>query len=65
MLIFAITFGFVYSFLKLNPPLEIGTLASVENKSVVIGIGNKGFLKMKIVEVSVNDQEKASKIKFR
>lgn len=66
MLIIAITFGGVYSFLKLNPPLEIGTIASSEdNKSVVIGIGNKGFLEMKIVEVLVNDNEKASKIKVQ
>ena len=34
--------------LKFNPPLEIGTLAlSEDNKSVVVGVGNKGFRDIK------------------
>ena len=52
VLILAITIGGVYSFVKFNPPLEIGTLASTEdNKSVVVGIGNKGFREIKILDI--------------
>jgi len=48
-----------YFSLKFNPPLVIGTLASSEdNKSVVIGIGNNGFREVKILDVSVNDNDK-------
>lgn len=64
VLILAITIGGFYSFVKVNPPLGIGTLASSEDKkSVVVGIGNKGFREVKIVDVSVNNNEKPSKTK--
>lgn len=59
VLLLAIITGCVYFILKFNPPLEIGTLASSkDNKSVVVGIGNKGFREMKILDVSVNNNEK-------
>lgn len=46
----------IYSFVKLNPPLEIGTLAAgKDQKSVVVGIGNNGFRKLKILNVFVNE----------
>lgn len=52
-----ITLGF-YVFLKVNPPLEINTLAATnDQKSVVVGVGNKGFTEMKIVDVLVNHEE--------
>ncbi|WP_216831407.1 hypothetical protein [Alkalihalobacterium elongatum] len=48
----------VYFLLQYNPPLEVGTIASLEdNKSVVVGVGNKGFRDIKIVDVSVNNNE--------
>jgi hypothetical protein len=66
VLILAITIGGFYSFAKFNPPLDIGTLASSkDNKSVVVGIGNKGFRKVKILDVSVNNNEKPSKTKVQ
>lgn len=66
VLILVLIFGGVYSFVLFNPPLEIGTLGTaVGNKSVVIGIGNKGFREVKILEVSVNNNEKPSKTKVQ
>ena len=63
---FIITIGGVYSFVKFNPPLETGTLASIkDNKSVVVGIGNKGFREIKILDVSVNNNDKPSKTKVQ
>ncbi|RLL48549.1 hypothetical protein D8M04_04170 [Oceanobacillus piezotolerans] len=51
-----------YFLLKFNPPLEIGTIASSDdNKSVVIGIGNNGFREVKILSVSINNNEKPLK----
>lgn len=48
----------VYFFLKLNPPLEIGTLASGDDKrSVVVGVGNKGFQEVKLLDVLVNNDD--------
>lgn len=41
VLLLAITIGGVYFFIKFNPPLEIGTLASSEgDKLVIVGVGN-------------------------
>ncbi|MGE7921293.1 hypothetical protein ACQKM9_20485 [Viridibacillus sp. NPDC093762] len=66
VLILALTLIGVFSFVLLKPPLEISTLGtSVGNKSVVIGIGNKGFREVKILEVSVNNNEKPSKTKVQ
>ena len=57
--ILVIIIGGAYFLLKFNPPLEIGTIASSEdNKSVVIGVGNNGFREVKILDVSVNNNEK-------
>ncbi|WP_342744411.1 DUF6366 family protein [Oceanobacillus rekensis] len=59
LLILVLIIAGVFFLLKFNPPLEIGTIASSEdNKSVVIGIGNNGFREVKIVDVSVNNNEK-------
>ncbi|WP_339229284.1 hypothetical protein NSQ77_05145 [Oceanobacillus sp. FSL K6-2867] len=61
ILIAAIAFGGAYLYVKLNPPLEIGTLASSENKhGVVIGVGNKGLGDLKQLNVSINNNEKPS-----
>ncbi|NRR02205.1 hypothetical protein HP570_08210 [Brevibacillus sp. RS1.1] len=44
ILLLAIVVGGFYSLVKGNPPLDIGTRASSEDhKSVVVGMGNKGF----------------------
>lgn len=56
--IFLVIIVGVYFILKLNPPLEIGTLASGDDKkSVVVGVGNKGFQKVKILGVLVNNND--------
>lgn len=66
ILLVAITIGGVYFFIKFDPPLEIGTLASSkDHKSVVVGIGNKGLGEVKIVDVSVNNNENPSKTKIQ
>lgn len=66
VLFLAIIIGGVYLFLKFNSPLEIGTLASnQDNKSVVVGIGNKSFSEVKILDVSVNNNEKPLKTRLQ
>lgn len=66
VLLFAITASVFYFPIKCNPPLDIGTLASSEdNKSVVVGMGNKGFLEVNILDVSVNNNEKPTKTKVQ
>lgn len=54
------------SMLKLNPPLEIGTLASNEDTStLVIGVGNKGWQSIRIDQVIVNQHEKPTETKIQ
>ncbi|WP_235617641.1 hypothetical protein [Brevibacillus brevis] len=66
ILLIAILVGGFYFLVKGNPPLDIGTLASSKDrKSVVVGIGNKGFGEVKIIDVSVNNNEKPSKTKVQ
>ena len=66
VLILAIVIGGLYSLVKFNPPLEMSTLAtSGDKKSVVVGIGNKRFLEVKNLVVSVNNNEKPSKLKVQ
>lgn len=66
ILVLVITIAGVYFFVKFNPPLEIGTLGlSGDNKSALIGIGNKGFQKIRILNVSVNNNEKPSDTKIQ
>ncbi|WP_025027463.1 hypothetical protein [Caldalkalibacillus mannanilyticus] len=66
LLLVAIIVGGVYFFITFDPPLEIGTLASSkDHKSVVVGMGNKGLGEVKIVDVSVNNNEKPSNTKIQ
>ncbi|MBY0085707.1 MULTISPECIES: hypothetical protein [Brevibacillus] len=66
ILLTAIVVGGFYSLVKGNPPLDIGTLASSnDHKSVVVGMGNKGFGEVKIIDVSVNNDEKPSETKVQ
>ena len=53
-----ISVGGLYASIIFNPPLEVGTLASTKSeKSVVVGIGNKGLRGLEIVSVTVNNNE--------
>ncbi|ASJ52598.1 hypothetical protein BP422_02955 [Brevibacillus formosus] len=66
VLLIAIIVGGFYFLVKGNPPLDMGTLASSEDhKSVVVGMGNKGFREVKIIDVSVNNDEKPSETKVQ
>lgn len=66
VLCLAIIIGGFYLFIKINSPLEIGTLASTEdNNSVVVGVGNKGFREIKILDVTVNNGEKPMKTRLQ
>lgn len=66
ILLIAIFVGGFYFLIIGNPPLEIGTLASSkDHKSIVVGIGNKGFGEVQIMDVSVNNDEKPSKTKVQ
>lgn len=66
VLLLAITIVGVIFFVKFNPPLEIGTLASNEDeKLVIVGVGNKGFSEIKIVDISVNNGEKPMETKIQ
>ena len=66
VLFLAIIIGGFYFFIKINSPLEIGTLASTEdNNSVVVGVGNKGFREIKILDVTVNNGEKPMKTRLQ
>ncbi|WP_413305567.1 hypothetical protein AA0X95_03830 [Bacillus sp. 1P10SD] len=60
ILIFAIVLIGFFVFIKVNPPLETGTISigTSENKQILIlEIGNKGFGDIKIKRVVVNDNE--------
>jgi len=66
MVILVIIICGVYFLLKFNPPMEIDTIASNEdNKSVVVGIDNNGFRDVKILDVSVNNNEKPIETKLQ
>lgn len=56
----------IYLFLRFNPPLETGTLASSgDSKSVVVGVGNKGFQNVKILDVLVNNNDNPVETKIQ
>ena len=64
--LFIIILGGGYFFIKINPPLEIGTIGSSgDNKSVVVGVGNKGFYEIKIIDVSVNNNDEPLKTRLQ
>ena len=66
LLLLLLIIGGGYFVFKVNPPLEIGTLASsADNKSVVVGVGYHGFREVKIADVSVNNNEKPSTIRMQ
>lgn len=61
-----IVFFGLFSFFNINPPLVSVTVGSTkDNKAVVVAIGNKGFGKLKIHEVLVNNNNKPLKQKIQ
>lgn len=69
ILIAILTLGMLTSLfivIKLNPPLEVGTLASSKDGSlIVIGVGNSGLQGIQIKEVLVNNEELPSIAKIQ
>ncbi|WP_237417283.1 hypothetical protein [Halobacillus litoralis] len=65
-LVYALIFLLVsfIAFLKLNPPLEHGSIGSTEDKqSVIVALGNKSMLgSIHITDVSINDDEVPSHV---
>src|SRR5699024_4964423 len=58
ILILVISIGGAYLLLKFNPPLEFGAEYTIEDKkSAVVSVGNNGFREVKILNVSVNNNE--------
>ncbi|MCG5104798.1 hypothetical protein [Oceanobacillus alkalisoli] len=52
--------------MKFNPPLDVGTIAFTEDhKSVIVGVGNRGFGDVKILEVTVNNEENPLETKIQ
>lgn len=58
LLLLAVIIG-LFIFVKVNPPLDISNVyASGDYKSAIVGVGNTGFADIKIVDVTVNNDEK-------
>lgn len=54
--IFVVLIGGVFIYIKLTPPLLIGTIAKSEDQqTVIIGLGNKGFSALQVEDVKVNN----------
>ena len=52
-----------FTYIKLNPALVSGTVASGNEKHIaLVGVGNKGFKNIKITEVLVNNNEQPQKV---
>lgn len=64
-LIIVIFIGIIF-WIRINPPLEYGTIASNrEYTSVVIALGNKSFNDIQVTEVYVNNDETPSEVKMQ
>ncbi|MED1204331.1 hypothetical protein [Heyndrickxia acidicola] len=61
-----VLFVFLFIYIKLNQPLVDGTVGtSYDKHAVVIEIGNKGFIDIKITSVLVNHNESPKKLKVQ
>ncbi|MFJ7737260.1 hypothetical protein ACIQ2D_13100 [Lysinibacillus sp. NPDC097287] len=64
-LILVLFIGVIFC-LRVNPPLEYGTIASnSEYTSVIIGLGNTGFNDIQVTEVYVNNDKTPSEVKMQ
>ena len=53
----------IFTYVKFNPPLVVGTLASGNEKHVaLVGVGNKGSKQVNITEVLVNNEDEPQKV---
>ena len=47
-----------YFIMKAKPPIQVNTIVSNEDKTmVVVGVGNTGFMSLKVKDVLVNNEE--------
>ena len=52
-----------FTYVKFNPPLVVGTLASGNEKHIaIVGVGNKGFKHIKISDVLVNNEDEPQEV---
>lgn len=59
-------FAAAFLFIVFNPPLVQGTIGTTEgNRSVMVGVGNKGFRDVTLDEVLVNNDEKPLKVQVQ
>lgn len=65
-LFIVIILGGGFLFIKFTSPLDIGTIASTDDKQVaLIGVGNNGFIPLKLTKVLINNQEVPDKVKLQ
>lgn len=65
-LFLVIILGGAFLLIKFSIPLEIGTIASSDDKEIVlVGIGNKGYSQIKLTCVLVNTTETPTNIKLQ
>ncbi|WOV83856.1 hypothetical protein PGH26_13380 [Sporosarcina jeotgali] len=56
----------IYTFLKLYPPLETGTIASnLDQTLYLVGVGNRGLGTIQLVNVTVNVEETPTEAKVQ
>lgn len=64
-LIIVLFIGIIF-WIKVNPPLESGTVASDrEYTSVIVELGNKGFSDIQITKVDINNSETPTEVKMQ
>lgn len=56
----------IFAYININPPVETGTIViSGDGKAALTGIGNKGFAKIKVKDVTVNHGEEPAEKKMQ
>ncbi|OCS85377.1 hypothetical protein [Caryophanon tenue] len=61
-----ILFSIVLVWVRVNPPLEYGTIAGNEEGTLlIVGVGNKGLTNIDITEVTINNGEKPGDVKVQ
>lgn len=65
LIVFILITG-IYTFFKLYPPLQAGTIASNEDQTLyLIGVGNRGVGPIQLVNVTVNVEETPTETKIQ
>lgn len=65
-LFLVIILGRIFLFIKFSLPFEIGTVASSDDSKIaLVGIGNKGYSKIKLTEILLNTSETPTDVKLQ